>query len=777
MVSKRLLIFTLMFGFFLISLTSAILTIQIDHPNNTIEFWEGGKNMTLLTNVTSTAALDTIWYRYGGINTTIYIANKSLSFTNDNNNGLSLSASTTQLAQTILSRGFAIAIDGPSTDGSNAISWRLNGNPESEPTSEGNFYSSSDSGTTWDGTLSGGPYDGYYEIINNGTVFIEAWRLGSPGTINMRIISLNSTNDPDESIVYSSGTFNGNSLTTSTSGQRIGVNLNLPILQNFTESFNITDHINTSLIVGANESDGAYSGLSVDWDYNAFLNNKSQNSTIYETGLETFTASWTLFKGLTFSTLRFLYDGTSKTVTQSGTGNITSISSFFIPTGSGQKDVIWNFTLSNGNYNFTNTTLTQSIINLSICGSSPQNVPFINITYKNETGNENDVSAFVSSSTWYYWLSDSSVNKTLSYNTGTTESLSHAFCFNPPHLNVNTEIDFRYQNSYSQQRRLITQNTLLTNSTTNKVLYLLPTSLGLFTRYQTVDSNGDVVRGVLATVTKVIGSETATIVTGITDDSGLVIFFLNPDDTYSYTFSKSGFSDNTFSLVPNSADTYQVIMGGGAGEQITNGTSAGYNLSYSSFPINSSLLNNTDYTFALHVNGSEVSFASYNITNSSGSQIFFDSINSEGIITTTLNTGNQTNLYGYIVITNNDETITFTRVWTISHYFIGDYSLFRQLTLFTSYGIADWIRITIVVIILTITMIYMSKNETLDTSENKMWVVTLMVWAFSLVGWLTVNIPIAQGDNYILSSMAQQYGIAILTTGISIVFTTRRILR
>ncbi|KKK88810.1 hypothetical protein LCGC14_2739390, partial [marine sediment metagenome] len=73
-------------------------------------------------------------------------------------------------------------------------------------------------------------------------------------------------------------------------------------------------------------------------------------------------------------------------------------------------------------------------------------------------------------------------------------------------------------------------------------------------------------------------------------------------------------------------------------------------------------------------------------------------------------------------------------------------------------------------------LIFMASNETFDTSESKIAVSLLLIWAFSIVGWLNTGIPISDsGGLVVLSQFSNQYGIAIISTGAGIFFIGRRI--
>ena len=77
------------------------------------------------------------------------------------------------------------------------------------------------------------------------------------------------------------------------------------------------------------------------------------------------------------------------------------------------------------------------------------------------------------------------------------------FCFSPSNKKINVILSADYVNSYSQQRTFSFTG-LLTNLTTERILYLLPTSAGLFSPFATITNLGDPISSVSATITRLI---------------------------------------------------------------------------------------------------------------------------------------------------------------------------------------------------------------------------------------------------------------------------------
>ena len=191
-------------------------------------------------------------------------------------------------------------------------------------------------------------------------------------------------------------------------------------------------------------------------------------------------------------------------------------------------------------------------------------------------------------------------------------------------------------------------------------------------------------------------------------------------------------------------------------------------------------MNNTVFTFTFNVtsNLTTISLISMNITNSSNSELLFVSNAGVGNLSGTLDTLNNTKLIGNYLIQTGEETITITRTWTIFTTFIGDYSLFRQLTLAVDNDlISDFNRLLIVLSVMFAIVIFMSVGQIIETSESKIAVLLLLTWAFSIVGWLDTGLAVSTTNTGInrLGEFSNQFGIAILMTGASVLFIFRRL--
>jgi len=201
-------------------------------------------------------------------------------------------------------------------------------------------------------------------------------------------------------------------------------------------------------------------------------------------------------------------------------------------------------------------------------------------------------------------------------------------------------------------------------------------------------------------------------------------------------------------------------------------------LSYTIEPKNSSLNNQTTYTFSFDVQSNQtITAKSFNITNSSGGQLLFVSGTGTGIISGVLNTGNNTRLIGRFSISTADESFSVTKVWTVGTEFIGDYSIYRQGLLYMDYEFNDFIRLLMVIGIIFGVVLFMGGIDSLNDGVGKVIVVTTLVWSFSFIGWLDTGIIVNSASATIndYGQYANQFGIAILTTGAGFFFIGRKL--
>lgn len=546
-----------------------------------------------------------------------------------------------------------------------------------------------------------------------------------------------------------------------------------------TTSFNITDFSNKNLTFFANDTSGKETNVSVSWDYNVSQFVSTFSATTFETKTETFAANITLgadLNGTTISNVRLFHNGsenTGGTVTNTAGQNYNLSHSIDISViGTGVSNWFFSFDADSVNVNTTTETQTVTEVLFQLCNAT-HSTQFINFTFRNETTNEEVVPASISS-TWVFYLGQGLINKTLTFS-NTTENLNYSFCCSAVNDVLTTTSSIAYTNSISQQRIFEPTLLTLTNVTDTRTLYLLPTFKGLFSQFRTEDTLGNSIVGAIGVITRILNGVLIGITSDTTDGSGLVLFFLDPDITYTATFSAVGFDDNTFTFVPTT-DLRTVVMGGEV--VAVEGSEISLGMSYNITPTNTTLNNGTDVLFQFNVTSTEtITFMGFDISN--GTAVLLSrSQASNGSLSGTLNTGNHSRLTGVYTISTTNETITISRIWKVDQSFIGDYSIFRQFNLYMDYGFEDFGRLLIVILVLAGAMILMSKEIGID-EEVKMAVGILIVWAFSIVGWLDTGIVIETASSGInsLTQFSNQYGIAMVSTIAAAYFILRRVFR
>ncbi|MCK4501322.1 hypothetical protein KAU11_12550, partial [Candidatus Babeliales bacterium] len=169
------------------------------------------------------------------------------------------------------------------------------------------------------------------------------------------------------------------------------------------------------------------------------------------------------------------------------------------------------------------------------------------------------------SSTWYYWLGDGTVNKSLLYST-TTANESYGFCFTPTDRTMENTIALQYSvnpaGDINYPQRRWTSTTALTNTTTNQKLYMLEGTDGTYSIYQVQNSVGTGIQGAKVQAERQFSGVWTLIEEGTTDSAGSVTFWLNPDYDHRISVTKTGYVSAQVTVRPSSS-TYSIILGGG----------------------------------------------------------------------------------------------------------------------------------------------------------------------------------------------------------------------
>ncbi len=297
------------------------------------------------------------------------------------------------------------------------------------------------------------------------------------------------------------------------------------------------------------------------------------------------------------------------------------------------------------------------------CGGAVYTVPFVNFTFKDELTNT-DMTAYVDSSTFTYWATDVTLNKTLVFSNTTAVNPSYAFCFPAGQTPVYMNTIFKYSNTSYPQRTWTYSNTLFTNITTNKTLYLLGSTVGQYVAFQLLNAGGETISGVKVNVTKSVLGTTTLVEQGITGDDGVVTFWLDPNYVHTITASKTGYTTASYSITPTQT-SYTITLGGTDSNTTTTDYARG--ISYSIYPSDKYLLNQTsyDFKFILSSNYWTVSSFGFVLTNGSNSIGTTSNTTNGGTLTLTKNTGLNSTIqmdYYYVV---NSTYYNFTVYWKV----------------------------------------------------------------------------------------------------------------
>lgn len=403
----------------------------------------------------------------------------------------------------------------------------------------------------------------------------------------------------------------------------------------------------------------SFASANRSFNFGLLINNYTYNASTYETAGETFSSNVSVSGTLDSAYLN--YDGTSYLATTSASGsNYISYKTLDIPASTGNKSWFWIYNIGSTQLNSSITNQSVSALNISICGASPYNTPFINFTFKNETIAQQSVSASLSSS-WTFWLSSASTNKTYSYS-NTPQNFSYAFCGVPTDRTIYAKPLITYSNSESPQRSYNPNTLSLTSTVTNQVLYLLPTNNGIYVTFQVVNTAEESLTGVLINITNSNGLS----LPSTTDASGTATFFLDPLTSHVITASKTGYFTFSETIIPTQ-NSYTINLGTGSLTGITT-EDYGQGVTLKITPTLNYLNNNTIYNFTFNVTSTYWNIDQFGFVLKDRNQNVLKIVSSTdngGMVNTTLDTaGNSTIFMNYYYIVNGNYT-NGTTSWII----------------------------------------------------------------------------------------------------------------
>ena len=294
----------------------------------------------------------------------------------------------------------------------------------------------------------------------------------------------------------------------------------------------------------------------INWSYKIFENSRTHSSLVYETDYETYSIDVTANSSLT--TMGLNYNGTNYTMSNSG-GGVWSYSRDLPENTLGNNSVNFKFTYGGGNIDSSYTTYQQVNKTIFDFCNTTNAFPFINFTFKDEA-DLTYINASIPTSTFEYYLGNGGTTKTLTF-VNNSDNPSYAFCGTPTNRTLYVDPYMQYKQGSSYPQRIYDASVLsLTNDTLNKLLYLLGTADGIYVTFQTLTVASVPIEKVDIVGTRTIESENVIVGTGITDGAGSVTFWLNPDFSHTFDFSKTGYSTVTQSIIPTQS-SYTITMG------------------------------------------------------------------------------------------------------------------------------------------------------------------------------------------------------------------------
>jgi hypothetical protein len=379
------------------------------------------------------------------------------------------------------------------------------------------------------------------------------------------------------------------------------------------------------------------------------------------------------------------------------------------------KDYTWNLTITqtNGtqvrNQSFVGKV---SVIddNFALCNSSLASPKFLNITFKDEQTGARIQNVTIETSTFKFFVDDESLLKTYSF-LNTSFNSEYDFCGVPADTYLNTKItNLVYKSGTDYPSRDYSGNLLLTNGTYNLTLNLLSASSGSYVSFQVLNQGNSPIKNVLVTASR----DNIIIQSGYTDSAGLIVFFLNPNLPYDFSFSKLGYATYTTTLPPTQS-SYTITLSTTETISLVN---ANIGINYTIFPINSTLNNNMQYEFGFNIQSdynflTEYGFILKNETATLTSTI--TGTNPLGsYISTVYNTGNNTKIIMEFYWIMNGTTEFRTNSWDVGDFYVGEYSVQNfctHLTNFSHSGFNDFTRALIafiIIMIITVGITYVS---------------------------------------------------------------------
>jgi len=480
---------------------------------------------------------------------------------------------------------------------------------------------------------------------------------------------------------------------------------------------NITNSNDKSAIFYANDTLGNEASNSFNWSYKVFWNSETFNATVYESQTQTYILNISSTGDETV-TANFTFNGINYTTTKEGTNTKMNFTfSHDLPLGVGTFNFNWNVFYGSDIINTTAQSQTVDILNLSLCGLGGLNTPFINFTAKDEA-TDLPLNFTVDIADWtYYYLGEGAIFKTYSFLNVSANTSSYAFCATP-NLTIQQSLEVKYSD-FAGDYPLRTYKTLdaISNTTTNTVLYLLKATDGQYVTFQVLSGSSSPVQNVVSNASREIPQGSGNVVligSGLTDASGAITYFVNPDFSHTFTFDGTslGLPKRIETITPAKTE-YTIYLS----EQVAPSNLTTYDFTrgmyYLVSPRLNYLQNGTFYEFNFTLNATFWPVTRYGFTllNGSGAVLGYNDSTSLSLAPVlNISTGENTTIrmeYFWLVTGNYTNG---TRTWGVFAVDDKGFGLNRFFTDFLAYsnqgvfGLNNWSRTLIIFLVIFLTI-------------------------------------------------------------------------
>ncbi len=183
-----------------------------------------------------------------------------------------------------------------------------------------------------------------------------------------------------------------------------------------------------------------------------------------------------------------------------------------------------------------------------------------------DEGTSSNVNATIDSSTWSYYLGSGTVTKSLLFSNN-SENYYYPFCLSAGNNTMHNTRSLQFASAGYPQRKYDASSDL-TNTTTNKILYLLSSADGIYALIQVVDQDGDAVIGAEVTVERDFSGVSTVVGQETTDSAGTVTFWVNPDYDHTFTFVSTDCTGETVTIRPTQTQYTQQLQCGASAQLI-----------------------------------------------------------------------------------------------------------------------------------------------------------------------------------------------------------------